>query len=146
MEGRVGEVTLMHGESAPDKTAQYGIMRVFTPKPDAPDLTEKVRIEFMPIWDRKPGSNSYTSAHMVDGTRISFAGWDSKVASAEAQPDLSRRGTPTPGRVSAMSRCTRAWSLGWSTCDRPARPRPTRGDAHFLPDSRDRGVCDARPW
>ncbi len=91
-EGHIGEVRLMHGQTAPDKTAKYATVRVSMPKPGAPDLTEKLRTEFMPIWDRQPGFNSFTSAQMDDGTRIGFNGWDSKEARVKGQPEISRWG------------------------------------------------------
>ena len=91
-ESHIGEVALMHGQTAPDKTPKYGMVRVSTPKPDAPDLTEKLRAEFMPIHDRQPGFNTFTSAKMDDGRRVAFAGWDSQEAYEKAQPTLSTWG------------------------------------------------------
>ncbi len=92
MEGHIGEVRLMHGETAPDKTAKYATVRVSTPKPGAPDMTEKLRTEFMPIWDRQPGFNSFTLAQMDDGRRIAFGGWDAKADYERAQPEINRWG------------------------------------------------------
>ena len=92
MENHIGEVTVMHGQTAPDKTSKYATVRVSTPKPGAPDLSEKIRTEFMPIWDRQPGFNSFTSAQMDGGKRIAFGGWDSKEAFEQAQPALSKWG------------------------------------------------------
>jgi len=91
-ENHLGEVLIMHGQTAPDKTSKYAMVRVSTPKPDAPDLTEKLRTEFMPIFDRQPGFNSFTSMRTDDGTRIGYNGWDSKAAQEKAQPEISRWG------------------------------------------------------
>jgi heme-degrading monooxygenase HmoA len=92
MENQIGEVKLVHGQTAPDKTPTYGVVRVQTPKPDAPDLTEKVRTEFMPLFDQQPGFNVFTAMVTDAGKRISYAGWDSKEAFEKAQPNLSRYG------------------------------------------------------
>ncbi|MHB8645471.1 MAG: antibiotic biosynthesis monooxygenase [Thermomicrobiales bacterium] len=92
MESHIGEATLTHGQTAPDKTPKYGVVRVQTLKPDAPDLSEKVRTEFMPIFEQQPGFNMHTSITADDGTRISYTGWDSKEAWEKAQPNLSRYG------------------------------------------------------
>lgn len=92
IENRIGEAWLTHGQTAPDKTPKYGVVRVQTPKPDAPDLNEKVRTEFMPIFDEQPGFNMHTSITTDDGTRISYSGWDSKEAWEEARPNLERYG------------------------------------------------------
>ncbi len=92
MESHVGEVTLLHGQSAPDKTPKYGVVRVTTPKPDAPDMTEKMRTEFMPIFDRQAGFNSFASMRADDGTLVTFIGWDSKDVLEKARPTLGRWG------------------------------------------------------
>jgi heme-degrading monooxygenase HmoA len=114
MESHVGEVTLLHGQSAPDKTPKYGMVRVSTPKPDAPDLTEKRRTEFMPIFDRQSGFNSFAWMRADDGTHISFNGWDSKEAQEKAQPEISRWGdtnlAPHMSKV-AVQEGEVAWSV-----------------------------------
>src|SRR5947209_1937823 len=114
MEGHIGEVTVMHGQTAPDKTAKYATVRVSTPKPDAPDLTEKIRSEFMPIWDRQEGFNSFTSVQMDDGTRVAFGGWDSKEALEKGQPEISKWGeanvAPHMSKV-AVHQGEVAWSV-----------------------------------
>jgi heme-degrading monooxygenase HmoA len=92
MRSHFGEAKLTHGQTAPDKTPKYGVVRVQTPKPDAPDLTEKVRSEFMPIFEQQPGFNMHTNIAADDGTRISYTGWDSKEAWEKAQPTLSKWG------------------------------------------------------
>jgi heme-degrading monooxygenase HmoA len=92
MENHIGEVALLHGQTAPDKAPKYGMVRISTPKPDAPNLTEKVRAEFMPIHDQQPGFNVFTTIVTDEGKRISYAGWDSKEAQEQAQPTVSRWG------------------------------------------------------
>lgn len=92
MQSHLGEATLTHGQTAPDKTPKYGVVRVQTPKPDAPDLTEKMRTEFNPIFERQPGFNMRTSIAADDGTRISYTGWDSKEAWEKAEPTVSAWG------------------------------------------------------
>jgi len=92
MQSHIGEVQILHGQSAPDKTSKYGMVRVATRKPDAPDMTEKMRAEFMPLHDQQPGFNSFTSMETDDGTRVTFIGWDSKDALEKARPTLSRWG------------------------------------------------------
>lgn len=92
MHSHIGEATFTHGQSAPDKTPKYGVVRVQTPKPDAPDLTEKVRTEFGPIFERQPGFNMRTNIAADDGTRISYTGWDSQEAWEKAQPTVSAWG------------------------------------------------------
>jgi len=92
MQNHIGEATLTHGQTAPDKTPKYGSVRVSTPKPDAPDLREKVRTEFMPIYEQQPGFNMFTIIATDDGKRISYGGWDSKEAFEKAQPALSKWG------------------------------------------------------
>jgi heme-degrading monooxygenase HmoA len=84
----LGEAMFTHGQTAPDKTPKYGVVRVQTPKPDAPDLTEKIRTEFNPIFERQPGFNMRTSITADDGTRISYTGWDSKEAWEKAEPTV----------------------------------------------------------
>jgi hypothetical protein len=46
----------------------------------------------MPIWDRQPGFNSFTSIWTDDGTRIAYGGWDAKVDYERAQPEIYRWG------------------------------------------------------
>ncbi len=92
MENHIGEVVLLHGQTAPDKTPKYGMVRVSTPKPDAPALTEKVRAEFMPLHEQQPGFNMFTTIVTDGGKRISYAGWDSKEAQEKAQPILNKWG------------------------------------------------------
>ncbi|MHB8648279.1 MAG: antibiotic biosynthesis monooxygenase family protein [Thermomicrobiales bacterium] len=92
MQSHIGETTFTLGQTAPDKTPKYGVVRVQTPKPDAPDLTEKVRTEFMPIYEAQPGFNMFTSIVTDGGKRLSYAGWDSKEAFEKAQPTLSTWG------------------------------------------------------
>lgn len=92
MESHIGEATFTHGQSAPDKTTKYEVVRVMTPKPDAPDVAERVRTEFMPLFAQQPGFNMYTNIATDDGKRISYAGWDSKEAWEQAQPTLSKWG------------------------------------------------------
>ena len=92
MQSHLGEATFTHGQTAPDKTPKYGVVRVQTPKPDAPDLTEKVRTEFNPIFEQQPGFNMRTNIATDDGTRISYTGWDSKEAWEKAQPTVSAWG------------------------------------------------------
>jgi heme-degrading monooxygenase HmoA len=92
MESHIGEALLTHGQSAPDKTPKYGMVRVSTPKPDAPDLVEKVRTEFLPLHDQQPGFNMHTTIATDDGKRITYAGWDSKEAYEKAMPTLSKWG------------------------------------------------------
>jgi hypothetical protein len=53
--------------ASPDKTPKYGTVRVSTPKSDAPDLSEKVQTEFMPIYERQPGFNTFASIRTDDG-------------------------------------------------------------------------------
>lgn len=71
-ENHIGEVLIMHGQTALDKTSKYAMVRVSTRKPDAPDMTERMRTD--------------------DGTRIGYIGWDSKAAQEKAQPEISRWG------------------------------------------------------
>ena len=52
VEHHLGEVILLHGETAPDRTPHFGVVRVATPKPNAPDLTEQIRTELLPLFDR----------------------------------------------------------------------------------------------
>lgn len=92
MENHIGEVGVLHGQSSPDKTPQYGMVRVMTEKPGAPDMTEKIRTEFMPLWDRQPGFNSFATMRTSDGKRISFGGWDSREEYEAAQPELRQWG------------------------------------------------------
>lgn len=92
MQNHIGEVVLLHGQTAPDKTPKYGTVRVSTPKSDAPDLTEKVRSEFMPIFDQQPGFNMFTTVVTDAGKRISYAGWDSKEALEQGRPNVTRYG------------------------------------------------------
>jgi len=91
-ENHIGEVRLLHGQTSPDKTPKYATVRVSTPKPGAPDLTEKLRTEFMPIWDRQPGFNAFASVQTDDGKRIAYGGWDSKEQLEAAQPAIRQWG------------------------------------------------------
>lgn len=92
MESHIGEARLTHGQTAPDKTPKYGVVRVQTPKPNAPDLAEKMRNEFIPIFAEQPGFNMLTIIATDGGKRISYAGWDSKEAWERAKPNLDRYG------------------------------------------------------
>ncbi len=92
MRSHIGEATFTHGQSAPDRTPTYGVVRVQTPKPDAPDLTEKMRTEFGPLFERQAGFNMRTNIAADDGTRISYTGWDSKEAWERAEPTVSAWG------------------------------------------------------
>ncbi|MEO8715497.1 MAG: hypothetical protein ABI369_10825 [Acetobacteraceae bacterium] len=113
-ENHIGEVTLLHGQTAPDKTPKYGMVRVATRKPDAPDMTEKMRAEFMPLHDQQPGFNSFATLVADDGTRITFIGWDSKEALEKARPTLSRWGeanvVPHMAKVEVQEGAV-AWSV-----------------------------------
>jgi len=57
---------------------------VHTPKPDAPDLSEKMRTQFIPIFEQQPGFNSFTRIRTDDGKRITYVGWDSREALGKA--------------------------------------------------------------
>jgi heme-degrading monooxygenase HmoA len=92
MQSHIGEATYTHGQSAPDKTPKYGVVRVQTPKADAPDLAEKMRTEFSPLFERQPGFNMRTNIATDDGKRISYTGWDSKEAWEKAQPTITQWG------------------------------------------------------
>ncbi len=92
IENQIGEVLILHGQTAPDKTPKYGMVRVSTAKPDAPDMTEKIRTEFMSLHDQQPGFNSFALMRADDGTRVTFIGWDSKDALEKARPTVSRWG------------------------------------------------------
>jgi heme-degrading monooxygenase HmoA len=109
-ESRIGEVDLLHGQSSPDKTPTYAVVLVHTPKSDAPDLTEKMRAEFIPLFEQQPGFNVFARIRMDDGTRVTYVGWDSREALGKAQPALSHwgdehvtphmlSGTAQPGEV-----------------------------------------------
>ena len=86
-------VILLHGETAPDRTPTYGVVRVATPKPDAPDLTEKIREQLLPLFDRQPGFNVRATIRTDDGRQITFIGWDAEEAYAQEHPirEWSRR-------------------------------------------------------
>ncbi len=92
MENHIGEVVLLHGQSGPDNTPKYGTVRVSTPKPGAPDLTEKMRTQFMPIFDQQPGFNSFALMRTDDGARIGYVGWDSKETLDKARDNLRQWG------------------------------------------------------
>jgi len=105
MENHIGEVELLHGQSSPDKTPKFGVVLVHTPKPDAPDLSEKMRAEFIPLFEQQPGFNSFTRIRTDEGKRITYVGWDSREALGKAQPMLSRWGDEhvTPHMSSATA-------------------------------------------
>ena len=92
MANHIGEVELLHGQSSPDKTPKFGVILVHTPKPNAPDLSEKMRAEFIPLFEQQPGFNSFTRIRTDEGKWITYVGWDSRDALREAQPTLSRWG------------------------------------------------------
>ena len=114
IENHIGEVELLHGQSSPDRTPKFAVVLVHTPKPDAPDLSEKMRAEFLPIFDQQPGFNSFTRIRTDEGRRITYVGWDSREALGRAQPALSRWGDEhvTPHMASATAQPGEvAWTL-----------------------------------
>mgnify|MGYP001334079222 CR=1 FL=1 len=88
MENQIGEVILQRGQFSPDKLPKFGVVRVQTLKPGAPDLSEKVRTEFMPIFDRQPGFNSRVAIRTDGGKIITYSSWDSKEDWEKAVPNL----------------------------------------------------------
>ncbi len=86
VENHLGEVTMLHGETAPDRTPHFGVVRVATPKPDAPDLTEQIRTELLPLFDRQPGFNERATIRTDDGRQVSFIGWDSEELYEQEHP------------------------------------------------------------
>lgn len=59
-------------------------------KPAAPDLTEKVRAEFLPLFSRQPGFNVRATIRTDEEKVITFSGWDFKEALEQAEPHLAR--------------------------------------------------------
>lgn len=86
VEHHLGEVILLHGETAPDRTPHFGVVRVATPKPDAPDLTAKDRAELLPLFDRQPGFNVRVTIRTDDGREVRFIGWDSEELYEQEHP------------------------------------------------------------
>ena len=109
----VGTVILLHGEAAPDRTPTYGVVRVATPKPDAPDLTEKIRAELLPLFDRQPGFVVRVTIRADDGGQITFIGWDSEEAYGQEHPirEWSRRNVAPHMDNTAVHKGTVAWAV-----------------------------------
>ncbi len=87
-ENQIGEVILERGHFSPDKLPKYGMVRVQTLKPDSPDLSAKVRAEFLPQMDRQPGFNAYVAIRTDDGKVITYGSYDSKEEAERAAASL----------------------------------------------------------
>lgn len=113
VEHHLGEVILLHGETAPDRTPHFGVVRVATPKPDAPDLTEKMRTEAMPLFDRQPGFNVRATIRTDDGRQVSFIGWDSEELYEQEHPirEWSRRNVAPYMSNTAVYKGAIAWTV-----------------------------------
>jgi len=88
IENQVGEVILERGQFSPDKLPTYGMVRVQTLKPGSPDLSAKVRAEFLPQMEGQPGFNSYVAIRTDDGKVITYGSYDSEVAAEQAAARL----------------------------------------------------------
>ncbi|PZS29609.1 MAG: hypothetical protein DLM58_15225, partial [Pseudonocardiales bacterium] len=88
MENRIGEVILERGRFLPDKLPRYGMVRVQTLKAGSPDLTDKVREEFLPQMDRQPGFNAYVAIRTDDGKVITYGSYDYKGDAERAAASL----------------------------------------------------------
>ncbi len=88
MENRIGEVILERGQFSPDTLPRYGTVRVQTLKSGSPDLSGKVRVEFLPQMDRQPGFNSYVAIRTDDGKVITYGSYDSKEQAEKAAASL----------------------------------------------------------
>ncbi len=90
MENQIGEVILERGQFSPDMLPRYGMVRVQTLKPGSPDLSEKVRAEFLPQMERQPGFNAYVAIRTDDGKVITYGSYDTREdaerAAARLQP------------------------------------------------------------
>ena len=88
MENQIGEVILERGQFSPDKLPRYGTVRVQTLKPGSPDLSEKVRAEFLPQMERQRGFNSYVAIGTDDGKVITYGSYDTKEDAEQAAASL----------------------------------------------------------
>ncbi len=112
-ENHIGEVILLHGETAPDKTPHFGVVRVATPKADAPDLTEKDRAELLPLFDRQPGFNVRATIRTDDGREVRFIGWDSEELYEQEHPirEWARRNIAPHMSNTAVYKGAIAWTV-----------------------------------
>jgi len=113
MENHIGEVTMLHGETAPDRTPHFGVVRVATPKPDAPDPTEKDRAELLPLFDRQPGFNERVTIRTDDGREVRFIGWDSEEFYEQEHPirEWARRNIAPHMSNTAVYKGAIAWTM-----------------------------------
>ncbi|MDQ6603579.1 MAG: antibiotic biosynthesis monooxygenase [Chloroflexota bacterium] len=88
MEGHIGEVILQRGQSSPDTPPRYGMIRMQSLKSAPPDLTEKVRVAYLPQMERQPGFNEFVAVCIDDGNVITYTSYDFKVDAERAAANL----------------------------------------------------------